>query len=228
MTVQAVRKVLAGHRFLWGLFLVVVFAILRFIQTYLWKTWFGSLDFQVSPQFTLFLLVWFVLLSLGLITGGIVWLTHTSWRQLGWSRAGLPKAIGLGILGFFLMYINLIVWAMAKGATEQPHLTLPGLSRLLLVVFFAFGQPAWVEENLYRGYLQPLLSQRVKLWLAIFIQAAIFSLAHLGYLTNPYDFASAFVTGLILGWLRGRESNIVAPFTAHGMYWMMAAFIPAS
>jgi len=230
MTSQAkdFRRWFEEHRFLWGIVLVVTLALLRFIQTYTWRTWFGSLDFQVSTKFALFLLVWFVLMSLGLIIGGIVWLTRTSWHQLGWSRKGLLKAIGLGILGYILLYINLIVWAIAKGATEQPQMVVPSLSRLLLVAFFAFGLPAWVEENLYRGYLQPLLSQRMKLWLAIVIQAAIFSLAHLGYLSNPYDFGSAFVAGLVLGWLRGRESNIVAPFVAHGLFWMMGAFIPVA
>jgi membrane protease YdiL (CAAX protease family) len=31
--------------------------------------------------------------------------------------------------------------------------------------------------------------------------------------------------GLILGWLRGRESSLVAPFLAHGLFWMMGAFM---
>jgi membrane protease YdiL (CAAX protease family) len=197
MSIQAndFRRWFEKHRFLWGIVLVVIFALSRFVQTYTWKIWFGSLDFQVSPQFALFLLVWFVLMSLGLIIGGIVWLTRTSWHQLGWSRKGLLKAIGLGILGFILLYINVIVWAVAKGATEEPQIVVPSLSRLLLVGFFAFGLPAWVEENLYRGYLQPLLSQRMRLWLTIVIQAAIFSLAHFGYLSNPYDFGSAILAG---------------------------------
>jgi membrane protease YdiL (CAAX protease family) len=147
---------------------------------------------------------------------------------MGWSRKGLPKAIGLGLLGFVLLTINIIVWGMAKGTSEQPQLIMPSLGRLLIVTFFAFGQPAWVEENLYRGYLQPLLSSRMNLWLAILLQAAIFSAAHLGYLTNPYDFGSSFVAGLILGSLRGRESNLVTPFVAHGLFWMMTAFMPTT
>jgi len=213
------------HPLLWGIVLVVIFSLLRFLQTVTWQKRFASLDFQVSPLFALFLSVWFVILSIGLIIGGIVWLTRTSWQQLGWSKKGLLKAIGLGLLGFILLYINVIVWVIANGSTEQPQVTIPSLSRLLLVAFFAFGQPAWVEENLYRGYLQPLLAKRMNLWLAIIVQAAIFSLAHLGYLSDPFDFGSTFVTGLILGWLRSRNSNLAAPFVAHGFFWIMAAFI---
>ena len=204
----------------------MIFSFLRFIQTIVWQKWFSSLDFQVSSQFTLFLSVWFIILSVGLVIGGIVWLTRTSWRQLGWSRKGLLKAIGLGLLGFLLLSLNVIVWSIAKGSTQQPQMTTPSLSRLLLVAFFAFGQPAWVEENLYRGYLQPNLSRRMKLWSAIVVQAAIFSLAHLGYLSNILDFGQAFVAGLILGCLRGRNSNLVAAFIAHGLFWMTAAFMP--
>jgi len=220
------RRWFEEHPLLWGLVLVVIFSLLRFIQTIAWRKWFYSLDFQVSPEFTLFLSVWFITLSIGLVIGGIVWLTRTSWRQLGWSQKGLLKAIGLGLLGFLLLSINVIIWSIAKGPTQQPQMTVPSLSRLLLVAFFAFGQPAWVEENLYRGYLQALLSQRMELWLAIVGQAAIFSLAHLGYLSNPIDFGQTFVAGLILGWLRGRHSNLVAPFVAHGLFWVMAAFMP--
>jgi len=214
-----------SNRLVWGLILVVAFSLMRFVETATWQQWFGSSDFQESIPFALFLLFWFVLISIGLIVGGIVWLTKTSWQELGWKSKGFLKSIGLGLVGFILLYINVIVWAMLKGNAEQPEMFAPSLTRLLLVMFFAFGLPAWVEENLYRGYLQPLLAGKMNLWLAIIVQAAIFSVAHLGYSSHILDFGSAFVTGLILGWLRGRESSLVAPFIAHGLFWMMGAFM---
>jgi len=214
-----------NNRLLWGFILVVAFSLMRFVETVTWQQWFSSLDFQESLPFALFLLLWFVLISVGLIVGGIVWLTKTSWQELGWKRKGLLKSIGLGLIGFILLYINVIVWAMLKGNIERPEMFTPSLTRLLLVMFFAFGLPAWVEENLYRGYLQPLLAGKMSIWLAIIVQAIIFSVAHLGYSSHLLDFGSAFVTGLILGWLRGRESSLVAPFVAHGLFWMMGAFM---
>lgn len=214
-----------NNRLLWGLILVVAFSLMRFVETVTWRKWFGSLDFQESLPFVLFLLLWFILISVGLIVGGIVWLTKTSWQELGWKRKSLLKSIGLGLLGFILLYINVIVWAMLKENTVQPEMFSPNISRLLLVMFFAFGLPAWVEENLYRGYLQPLLAGKMSIWLAIIVQAVIFSVAHLGYSSHLLDFGSAFVAGLILGWLRGRESSLVAPFVAHGLFWMTGAFM---
>jgi len=213
------------NRLLWGIILIVIFSLMRIVQTVMWRQWFGSLDFQESISFALFLLLWVVLLSIGLIGGGIVWLTKTSWQELGWTRRGLLKSVGMGLFGFVLMYINVIVWAMLKGDTNPPEIFSPSLTRLLLVALFAFGLSAWVEENLYRGYLQPLLAREMSIWLAIVVQAAIFSVAHLGYSSHLLDFDSVFVTGLILGWLRGRESSLVAPFVAHGLFWMMGAFM---
>jgi hypothetical protein len=67
------------HPLLFGIVLVVIFSVLRFVQTITWKKWFSALDFQVSPWFTLFISVWFVILSLGLIIGGVVWLPRFSW-----------------------------------------------------------------------------------------------------------------------------------------------------
>ncbi len=214
-----------SHRLLWGLILVVAFSLMRMVETATWRQWFGSLDFQESLPFALFLLLWFIPMSVGLIVWGIVWLTKTSWQELGWRRKGWLKSIGLGLLGFVLLYINVIVWAMLKGNTDPPEMFAPDLTRLLVVMFFAFGFPAWVEENLYRGYLQPLLAGKMSLWLAIVVQAAIFSVAHLGYSSHLLDFGSAFVAGLILGWLRGRESSLAAPFIAHGLFWMVGAFM---
>lgn len=92
-------------------------------------------------------------------------------------------------------------------------------------MFFAFGLAAWVEENLFRAYLQSLLAGKMSLWAAIFIQAALFPGAHLGYTSHLLDFGSLFVTGLILGWLRWQASGVIAPYIAHGLFWLMGAFM---
>ena len=213
------------HRLAWAFILVALFSLLRAIQTWQWRGQSASMDFVETLPFALFFALWFILLSVGLIGGGIVRLSKTSWQALGWTKQGLLKAIGLGILGFVLMYVNVVIWAMAGGEMDPPAMFVPSPTRLLLVLFFAFGLAAWVEENLFRGFLQPLLTQRMGLWLAIIVQAAVFSAAHLGFHTNLLDFGSTFVAGLILGLLRGRQSSLIAPFIAHGLSWAMMAFM---
>ncbi len=216
------------HRLAWAFILVALFSLLRAVQTWQWRVQFGSMDFVESLPFALFLVFWFILLSVGLVGGGIVRLAKMSLRTLGWTTQGLVKATALGILGFVLMYVNVVIWAMAGGAMDPPEMAIPSLAKLLLVMFFAFGLAAWVEENLFRGFLQPLLARRMSLWLAIIVQAAVFSATHLGFHNNLLDFGWTFVAGLILGLLRRRQSSLVAPFIAHGLFWMMAALIVPS
>jgi len=209
-----------------ALALVLTFTLLRAIQTRLWQHWFGATDFQETPPFALFMAGSFAIMSVGFIGGCVVRLTGTAWRELGWQREGLAKAAAWGVLGFVAVSANVLVWSLAGGATARPDYVSPSVGRLLLVAFFAFGVAAWVEENLFRGYLQPLLAKRLPISAAIAVQAALFSVAHLGYTTDLAYFGSAFVSGLILGALRGRGRSLVAPFVAHGLLWMMAAFGP--
>ena len=215
------------HRLQWGLMLAIVLWLSRLFSVLLFPQWHRpALDFYETVPFALFLLGWFALLSVGLIGGGIVWLTQTSWQELGWRRESLVKAIGLGILGFVLNIVALMTLALIQGGAGQPpDYVSPSLTRFLLVTFFAFGIAAWIEENLFRGYLQPLLAQRVNLWMAVVIQAAIFTATHLGYATG-LNLVYIFVSGLIFGWLRGRERNLVAPYLAHALGWMMTIFGP--
>lgn len=213
------------HRLEWGFILAVVLWLCRLSFVFLFPRWHRpAFDFYETFPFALFLLGLFALLSMGLVGGGIVWLAQASWEELGWRRQGLVKATGLGILGFVLNAVALMpLVAIQGGADQPPDYITPSLARLLLVTFFAFGIAAWVEENLFRGYLQPLLAQRVNLWMAIAIQAVIFCAAHLGYAAGA-NLVWILATGLILGWLRGRGRNLLAPYLAHGLGWMMTVF----
>lgn len=57
----------------------------------------------------MFLLFWFLIMSVGLIAGAMVYLTQISWQELGLKPKSFLKSIGLGLLGFVLMYLNVIV-----------------------------------------------------------------------------------------------------------------------
>jgi len=214
------------HRLAWGLVLVAALCVFRAAWMWVFRQWFGPFDFYETPAFALFLLAWFSLFSLGLVGGGIFWLTGTSWRALGWRRTDLAKAIGLGLLGFLLSAAALLPLMWVGGVTGRPDYVRPSAVRVLLVTFFAFGIAAWTEENLFRGYLQPLLARRLPLWAAVMIQAALFTAAHLGYATELLRFVWLFVSGLIFGWLRGRDRSLVAPYLAHALGWTVMAFGP--
>ena len=99
MTERTWREWFGSHRLTWGLVLVASLAVLRAIQALTWRGWFNTMDFVETLSFSLFLLGWFAVMSVGLIGGGIVWATRTSWRELGWQREGVVKSVGLGVEG---------------------------------------------------------------------------------------------------------------------------------
>jgi len=223
---QGIGRWVREHRLLWGLLLVVALWLLRSLGTLAWRRWFGTLDIHETVPFAFFLLGSAGLGSVGLVVGGIVRLTGTSWRELGWRREGLARAVAMGLLGFVLHVASLIPLMVLSGGGTPTDYVQPSLARLLLVTFFAFGYAPWIEENLFRGYLQPLLAQRMSLGLAVMVQAALFALSHLGYATHGLQFAWLFLSGLIFGALRGRDRSLVAPYLAHALGWMMTLFGP--
>ncbi len=220
------QELVQKHPIIWGLILITLFSMLRALQAYTWKNWFGSIEFHETFMFALFLLGWIILVSVGLIGGGIFWLAQTSLDDLGWKREKIGKTIIFSLIGCQLLSMNTIAWSIIGGTRDLPELFLPSITRLLMVIIFGFALPAWVEEVLFRGYLQPLLVKSTKLWMAIIIQAILFTIAHIGWFTSITGFASAFIAGLILGWLRGRDRSLIVPFLAHGLLWTMVAFSP--
>lgn len=214
------------HRLLWGLALVVALWVLRVVSNVAWRHWFGTMDIHETLPFALFLLGSSIVGSVGLVVGGIVWLSGISWHELGWQRQGLAKAIRLGLLGFVLHVMSLMPLILLSGGGAPADYVRPSLARVLLVTFFAFGYAPWIEENLFRGYLQPLLVERLPLGLAVVTQAALFTLSHIGYATSLLQFGWLLVSGMIFGWLRGRDRSLVAPYLAHALGWMMTLFGP--
>jgi len=222
------RTRLGWHPITLALALVVAFSLLRAAVAFAWQRLFGGMDFYPTTSFVLFSLATFAVMSVGLIGGGLFGLAGVSWDRLGWRRGGLLKAMGRGTLGLVLIFVFMMVWGIVTvqfiapmpAGTEAPAFQFTW-SRLLVVALWGFFMAAWQEENLYRGYLQPLLIERLGLWPGIIVQAALFSVAHVGWFTAWPPFVSAFVVGLILGWLRGREGSLVAPFIAHGLSWLL-------
>lgn len=98
--------------------------------------------------------------------------------------------------------------------------------RLLVFSFFGFAVAAYQEESLFRGALQDSLTGKFGSSKAIFFQAAIFSITHIGYypVTNFSSYLNPLIAGLILGFLRYRRGNLVAPAVAHGLVWTSLGF----
>jgi hypothetical protein len=86
------------------------------------------------------------------------------------------------------------------------------------VLFALLGlQSAFVEETLFRGYLQPAFIARWGTVAGILMTAAVFALYHLN--PRPYALAAKFAFGIIFGVLKGRDRSLFAPAVAHALLW---------
>jgi membrane protease YdiL (CAAX protease family) len=67
------------------------------------------------------------------------------------------------------------------------------------MLFFGLAIAGFQEETIFRGFLQRVLTERFGIWPGNILQAAAFSVAHIGYypLTAWPLFILAFVLGMV-------------------------------
>lgn len=217
-----------------GLVLLGAFVVLRAILARAWDRYFPG-GYSTDPIFLAFLGGMFLLLSVGLVYLGFTrWVgvdLRTWWfdrRQLRgdllWGVAGIVLVLAAtlgGTLALTALFPG-IVPVGESGATPSPTVAAGAASgfavNLLLGWFFGFTIAAFQEETLFRGFLQDLLRERYGRVVAIGGQAAVFTLAHLGY----YPVSAwplllvVFLVGIVTGWLVDRRGTLLSAGIAHG------------
>ncbi len=216
LSIEQVRK---------GLILLVLFIVIRAMLAYITGT---NLLATSDANSALFLLSAFLILSVG-----VVYLGFSRWVGVnlndwwGFDRSRLPGDIGWGLLGFILLFVAsaaVMIPVAILGLVPTDVTSVPGIqtstSSFALMLFFGFAIAGFQEETIFRGFLQGVLSERLSAWPGNFLQAAIFSIAHIGY--YPLDawplFVLAFISGIIFGWLRMKRQSLVSPWIAHGLF----------
>jgi membrane protease YdiL (CAAX protease family) len=207
-----------------GLLILVAFVILRAVLAQI-----GGVDqnLQFNLRTILFLGSAFLILSVGLVYFGFTRWVGIDLRQ--WWRFERRRLLGdagwglLGYLGGMVLTLVLVIPVVQLGLVpdnvmnNQP--TSPSLGGWILGLFFGFAIAGFQEETLFRGFLQGVLTERFGRRTGNILQAAVFSLAHIGYF--PWAawplFIIAFALGLIFGWLRLKRGTLVAPWLAHGL-----------
>ncbi len=111
------------------------------------------------------------------------------------------------ILRYFLPMPEFIQRAML-GFFENP------VSAFLLLVPIA----SLSEELLFRAVILRGFLNHYSKWTAIIVSAVLFSLMHL----NPYQFFSAFLLGVVLGWIYTETRSIYLCFFVHGLHNLIA------
>ncbi len=87
------------------------------------------------------------------------------------------------------------------------------------MLFFGLAIAGFQEETIFRGFLQGVPTERFGIWPGNILQAAVFSIAHIGYypLTAWPLFIVAFVLGILFGWLNIKRGTLIVPWIAHGL-----------
>ena len=123
---------------------------------------------------------------------------------LGIAAALIRMAIGAGLLELFP--------TLAEGAEDLSEMFTFDLMWQTVVVglLATFVVPVY-EEIFFRGLLHNGLANRLGMWGAIIISSALFGVFH-GF---PIQIITAFLLGLVLGWLYEKTDNLWAPIICH-------------
>ncbi|NBV22587.1 MAG: CPBP family intramembrane metalloprotease [Proteobacteria bacterium] len=179
--------------------------------------------------------------------GGVLLLTAVFLRAhgigwcegFGWRLAGLPRAIGLGLLGVLLaLPVTLTLQQLSQRGLMRVHEELvahevkaidvkPEAQQLVQTlqqtetteqrIFFALIAIVFaplVEEILFRGILYPALKQRGYPQLALWGTALFFALMH----ANMTTFIPLAFLALFLTFLYERSGNLLAPILTHSLF----------
>jgi membrane protease YdiL (CAAX protease family) len=155
---------------------------------------------------------------------------HLTWSSLGpWGikPAGLAAPFLLLVLGTGIVLSdvsNLIEYFLPVPATlrelfqEMSDLSMHPYGSFLAIVVMA----ALTEETVFRGLvLRGLLGEK-RPWRAVVISSALFAVMHL----NPWQLATAFVAGLILGWAYLRTQSLGLCIAGHALNNAVSLFAP--
>jgi membrane protease YdiL (CAAX protease family) len=117
----------------------------------------------------------------------------------------------------------LVVIPAGGGDTGETwaRITSYGMGERMFFLFIGL-QASFIEESLFRGYLQPILSRRVGAVAAWLLTAILFGVSHLSI--DPLRLAGITFIGLVYGALRLGDRSLVAPSVAHTLTWLIWGF----
>lgn len=207
-----------------GLLIIVAFVILRAALARI-----GQIEqgLEFNTRSVLFLTSTFLIMSVGLVYFGFSRWVGVDLRQ--WWRFDRKRLLGdggwglLGYLGGMVLTLLVVIPVAQLGLIPESVMNnqaaSPSLGGWLLALFFGFAIAGFQEETIFRGFLQGILTERFGRWPGNLGQAALFSVAHVGYF--PWEawplFIVAFLLGLVYGWLRLKRGTLVAAWLAHGL-----------
>lgn len=146
------------------------------------------------------------------------------------------KSIAMGFASFILSYpfvfwtgiltslVSLWIWGEAKVeqvAVKQLKMTMGHPAMFGFMVFLVVVLVPFMEELLFRGFLQSLLKKYLGRIGSLFTTAAVFAMVHFAASQGSGNFqliTSLFVLSIFLGFIYERERTLWAPIALHSAF----------
>ena len=199
---RIIRKAFFRHPLLFCIAIYVVCYAFRLWEYFVLKT-----DESVIGENFIHKVCGVVVIFIALFASGL------HWRDIGFTRAGLFKNIGLGLalgVGFYtISYAAECTVLYVQGASPSLTIASGGFSLVNSTEFVSVGigfillfnvLNVWMEEGLFRGLFTQALRERYEFKTVIFITALLFGLWHLAmpvrsFIEGQTDFASMLLLG---------------------------------
>jgi hypothetical protein len=130
----------------------------------------------------------------------------------------LPKFFILGLLGLILtLFINYVVGIFAINIMGEHFVSFEKLynTDIITLAYTAIIIAPIREELLFRGILQPMITNKTNSIIGIVATAFVFSGSHLVYSVVPSMYFKLFGLALIMGILRHKTKSILPSYFTH-------------
>ena len=156
-----------------------------------------------------------------------------SWRDLGWRRFNVAKAIGfvLAVFVVFVLAAAALAWVIQNFIplydTNQPQtndFTASGVITTNWALIALVIMPPIIEETIFRGFILPAAAQKMGFWPGAVVTSLIFGFAHGQVNVGVYT----FILGMVFSYLYRKFDSIIPGVMLHTLnnlvsYWAMTS-----
>jgi hypothetical protein len=152
-------------------------------------------------------------------------LDPAGWRSLGLGRGRTARAVAVGVVSYVLLYPAqlglLMLWPWTFEALGGDY----EMQDVALGIAALEGRDVWLalclvgvivpflEELIFRAFLQPLLVQNLGDRAGIVVTSIVFAILH-----GPAAFLPIFALSLLLGAIMLRTQRLLAVWVVHGLH----------
>lgn len=214
-----------------GLFLILQLILLP-LGPYFFMEW-----VHVEPQSLALFRGWYQIFSILFVAVSLF--GYSKWLNKGnrwFARPACLHSILLGITGWLIAYPVILLFTQLMGTILHDWLGYEMHTQLAVnqvqnvkeypillatLVICLVSVVPYIEEVLFRGYLQESLQPYLRPWTALIATALIFSLFHFSLTQGVSNFlilGALFVLALLLGYLKERQASLWASLALHATF----------